>query len=511
MSRDVGSAFRRNLLFWLAGGLLFIILATANGAGYRYGASDQAFYIPVVIRALDPSAFPRDRTLIDAQGRLMLVDEILAAVMKGTGASLETVFFAAYLVSLALVWAAVVIIGRQVYRSAWLTIALGAALTLRHQIPRTSANSLEPYFHPRILAFGVCLLAIGAVLKRRPFLAIALVAVSAAIHITTALWFAIVIGVALVVTNPGLRRLAVPALVSIAIVLTWALVSGPLHTSLTTMDATWLNAVAGKDSLFATAWPAWAWVANLGLLAIVWLAHAYRSRHHASTREDAGLVWGATALVALFIAALPLVAARVAFPVQLQMPRVFWIVDVLATIYLLALAAPPRGTSGPPSGGPITHARMRLDMIAAVVLVVISISRGAYVMAIEHPERRLYPTAQADSPWEDAMRWLSQQPIDRHVLADPGHAWKYGTSVRVSAGRDVFLDDVKDAAVAIYSRDVAARVVERTAAIGDFDRLDAPHARELAARYELDYLVTTMPLDLPVAHRNAEFVVYALR
>ena len=56
------------------------------------------------------------------------------------------------------------------------------------------------------------------------------------------------------------------------------------------------------------------------------------------------------------------------------------------------------------------------------------------------------------------------------MLADPGHAWKYGTSVRVSAARDVFLEEVKDSALAIYSRDVASRVVERTAAIGDFAR-----------------------------------------
>ncbi len=29
------------------------------------------------------------------------------------------------------------------------------------------------------------------------------------------------------------------------------------------------------------------------------------------------------------------------------------------------------------------------------------------------------------------------------MLADPGHAFKYGTSVRVSAERDVFLEDVE--------------------------------------------------------------------
>src|SRR5688572_15936142 len=50
----------------IAGFPIFVLVATANGAGYRYGTSDQAFYIPSVVRALDPAAFPRDAALIDS-------------------------------------------------------------------------------------------------------------------------------------------------------------------------------------------------------------------------------------------------------------------------------------------------------------------------------------------------------------------------------------------------------------------------------------------------------------
>ena len=97
------------------------------------------------------------------------------------------------------------------------------------------------------------------------------------------------------------------------------------------------------------------------------------------------------------------------------------------------------------------------------------------------------------------------------MLADPGHAWKHGTSVRVSAGRDVFLEEVKDSALAIYSRDVARRVVERTQAVGDFTQLTPERARDLAAQYDLDYLVTTADLPLPIAYQNREFRVYELQ
>ncbi len=478
---------------WLAGSLLFILLATANAAGYRYGTSDQAFYIPVVIRALDPAAFPRDAALIDAQGRLMLADEILATVVRATGMPMDVLFFCAYLLSLALTWAALLLIGRSVYASPWLTVALLAAFTLRHRIPRTSANSFEPYFHPRMLAFALGALAVAAVLRRRAWLAIALVGVSAIVHITTAIWFSVLVGVAVAVLDRTLGRFVVTGAVLGAVAAAWAVTAGPLQGALTRMDDVWLRAVAGKDSLFASAWPAWAWAANLALLAILWWAHRRRQAQGVAREQDAALVWGATALVVLFLATLPLVVAAVALPVQLQIPRVFWLVDLVAMVYLIGVTRSERLARG-----------------LAVTLMAVSVARGAYVMLVEHSERALFGVHLVESPWENAMAWLRQQSGDAHVLADPGHAWKYGTSVRVSAQRDVWLEDVKDSAVAIYSRDVAVRYLERTAAIGDFAALTPDRAAALAARYDLDFLVTEATLALPLAYGNEQFRVYRI-
>ena len=53
------------------------------------------------------------------------------------------------------------------------------------------------------------------------------------------------------------------------------------------------------------------------------------------------------------------------------------------------------------------------------------------------------------------MNWLRAQPVNWHVLADPGHAWKYGSSVRVAARRDTLLESGKDSSMAMYDRDLA--------------------------------------------------------
>jgi hypothetical protein len=479
------------------GALLFLLLATANGAGYRYGTSDQAVYIPVIRRAIDAGLFPRDGSVIDAEGHLMLMDEVMATVVGATGMRLETAFLVGYILSMVLLWAAVGLIGARVYRRPWAVVALGAAVTLRHRIPRTSANSLEPYFNPRMLAFSLGALAVAAVLHRRDRVAIALIAVCAVIHITTALWFALLIGVALALLDPLWRRLGWLALAAAILVLAGSAISGPLEGTLTPMDAVWRQAVASKDSLFATEWPLWAWAANFASLALLWWAYTARTTRGDATPIDRALVWGATALVALFVVTLPLIAAGVALPVQFQISRVFWLVEFVAVVYVIgALADGPKRS-------------MAIAVTAA--LAAFSAGRGLYIMLVERPERPLFEVNLPQNDWEEAMRWLAAQPADSHVLADPGHAWKYGTSVRVSAERDVLIEEVKDSALAIYSRDVAGRVVDRINGVGNFAELSADRAREIAGRYDLDYLVTENDLPLDEVFRNDQFRIYSLR
>jgi hypothetical protein len=335
------------------------------------------------------------------------------------------------------------------------------------------------------------MVAVAMFLRRRHLLAVVLVAIAAPLHPTTALWFSVLLGTALFVVD---RRWRVPACVAVAlalIVLLWAMVAGPR------MDPLWIDALGGRDFIFPNEWPVWAWAANVGLLAALWFAHAVRRRRGTANEHDAALVWGATALVAVFLVTLPAVAAHVALAVQFQFSRVFWLVDLLLAIYGIAAI------------GERLQAR---DMTAlALVLAAVATSRGVYIMTREHAERRLFQASLAESPWVDAMRWLQHQPIDVHVLADPGHAFKYGVSVRVAAARDVLLEDDKDSAIALYSRAIAERVVERRRALQDFTSLTADQARTLAQHYDLDYLVTEAGLPLHEVYRNSQFRIYALK
>ena len=58
------------------------------------------------------------------------------------------------------------------------------------------------------------------------------------------------------------------------------------------MDALWIEALGGRDFIFANEWPLWAWMANLGLLVALWVgaAGARPARHWPRHRMRA-LAW----------------------------------------------------------------------------------------------------------------------------------------------------------------------------------------------------------------------------
>ena len=480
------------------GACAFCLVAILNCGGYRYGVGDQAFYIPAVIQHLNPDLFPRDRVILHAQDRFMLYDDAIAAFVRTSGVSVQAIFLAGYLVGLVLLFGAIVAIGRAMYET-WLGVAMLAALmTLRHRITQTGANSLESYFQPRMIAFALGAWAVAAYLRGRVVPALALVGVAFAIHPTTAMWFAIWMGAALFATERAWRA-PLGSLAALGVVLAgWSVTRGPLRGRLERMDPLWASALAGKDYIFPSELNASFWLVNLSYLIVALAVFSLRWRRGIAQPRETGLLAGGAALVVTFLVSWPLMAAGIALALQLQTSRVFWMLDFLAAIYLAWLFAEA------PSSLTVRRAAVALAIAAAV-------GRGAFVWGSEHAGNPIVRIGFPQDNWTDAMRWISTTPPGTYVLADPGHAWKYGSSVRVTGQRDVYLEEVKDLALALYSRDVAVEALRRIADVRDFDSFTPAQLQTLGMRYDLDYLVVDRDVALPVVYRNDQFRVYALR
>jgi len=483
----------------LVGAVAFVLVATANSGGYRFGVSDQAYYEPAVAKGVDATLFPRDSALLDVQSRFLGSVHLLAAIARMSGASLPSLFLAAYAATMAGLFAASVVLGRRLGLSWWAVTAFLLLLTLRHRIAKTGANSLEGYMHPRMMAFVCGVAASAAAVRARAWSAAVWTALAAFMHPTTGVWFALMLGVGTAAARPQWRRALVAGGIAAAAAAIWALTVGPLAGRLRIMDADWLGVLADKDYLFPTAWPAYTWLINLAYPAILWLVYQQRRTRGVAAAGEGVLVTGLIALVALFLISVPLTAARVAFAVQLQINRVFWLTDFFAMAYV-AWWLIDRAPSA------------RRQIVIVAVIGAVAVARGAYVLRVE-ADRTLVQASLPQTPWIETLSWLETQPRSWFVLADPGHAWKYGASVRVGAHRDTFLELGKDSSMAMYDRDVAMRVKARSAVLASFEELDGEGFRKLAAQFGVDVLVARRPsaLALPVLHQNADFVVYDLR
>jgi hypothetical protein len=474
----------------------FCLLALLNCGGYRYGIGDQAFYVPAVVQHLDSSLFPRDRALLHVQDQFMAYDDIAAAVVRTTGIPLPVLFAAAHFAAIVLVFGAAVAIGRVMFRSWWTVVMLAALLTLRHRITQTGANTLEAYFQPRMLACALGLWAIASYLGGRGSRAVVFIGAAFLIHPTTAVWFGIWVMTALAVSERKWRAPLIGLTLLAATALVWMVAFGPLRGHLARMDPQWASVLAGKDYIFPFDWTVLFWVVNLGYAAAIVTIFEIRRRQGIALRRETGLVAGALVLVCLFLISVPLMRAWIALALQLQTSRVFWMLDLLTTIYLSWLL-----TDG-------VSPKVQRGLVLAVIAI--SLSRGAYVTLVEPRGGHLVSVNLPNDNWTDAMRWVSHTAPDSHVLADPGHAWKYGTSVRVSGERDLYLEEVKDAALALYSREIAMRVLERIRDAQDFGAITPERARALTTKYNLNYLVLDHDIALPMVYRNSQFRIYLL-
>jgi hypothetical protein len=267
------------------------------------------------------------------------------------------------------------------------------------------------------------------------------------------------------------------------------------------MDSAWLAVLAEKSYLFPSGWPLSVWAVNLAYPVVLMLIYRQRVARGATVPGERGLVAGLLALVALLLISVPFSAARVALAVQLQIGRVFWLLDFAVGVYVAWWLMSGRAMQAP---------GRRAAILA--VLGLLSIARGTYVLAVE-TSRPLAQMSLPATPWTEAMTWIASRPTDVHVLADPAHAWKYGVGVRQAAARDTFLETVKDSAMAMYDREVAMRVAERSAALSRFDEMTTEDVRALDSRYGFDLFVVEdgRSFALPVLYRNARFVIYDLR
>jgi hypothetical protein len=280
----------------------------------------------------------------------------------------------------------------------------------------------------------------------------------------------------------------------------FALWRGPLAGHAAVMDAEWLEVIADRDYLFPLAWPIDVWVTNLVAVPIIVLCWRARARARITVAGETPVAVGALALAVIFFAWLPFSAAHVAIAVQMQVTRVFWLIEFLGTVYVVWAVAEGTG-----------EAHVKRAAIHTAVILALSAVRGVFSCFVEFPDRAIVSIDIPHADWRDAMAWARTTDPASGWLADPHHAARYGSTVRAAGHRDVLIDQLKDPAIAMYDRGVAMRLADRERALATLAWDTPDGARALARRYGLDYLVIDRELELPLVHRSGSLFIYRIR
>ena len=90
------------------------------------------------------------------------------------------------------------------------------------------------------------------------------------------------------------------------------------------------------------------------------------------------------------------------------------------------------------------------------------------------------------------------------------HAVHYGTSLRMAAARDAFVEGTKDAAIGMYDRTIAFRTRDRLRELGDFSALSVEQIQALGHRYGLGYFISEQHYSLPLAFEAGAIRVYRI-
>ena len=271
------------------------------------------------------------------------------------------------------------------YGQWWTSVALLAALSLRHAIARSGTNTLEGYFHTRQLAFALGMLAVCAFLRNQNAIVLLLMACAAALHPTTTLWFVMWLAPRHSWPSRGGAAGSSGRWRQHCRSSPMAFSRGRSSDDLTRMDPEWIAAIGEKDYLFPLQWPPYAWAINLGYRPghrtdLVAAASIGRASSHAKRH------WSSASASLLVI-----------FRVRAAVPVARW---------------PSRSSSNRPAcSGCWTSSRSSISrgcwrntsraarrwaaIAVAVTVAILATARGVYVMRVEFPDR---PLVQARIP-----------------------------------------------------------------------------------------------------------------
>lgn len=450
---------------------LLILFLLSVGAflihGYHPGVEDAEIYLPGVEKILHPELFPFNAEFFNSHAHLTLFPDLLAASVRVTHLSLDTILLSVEFGSVFLLLLACWQLSGECFTNRiprWCGVALVAAL-LTLPVAGTALYILDQYTNPRNLEAFAAVFAVTNTLRRKYILTGVWLAFAAAMHPLMSV-FALSYCVLLVcLKNP---RLPVAALAL------------PIELSFHRPSAAYEQAARYHPFHYILNWQWYEWLGILAPVALFWwFARVARSERQPTLELmcRALIIYDLVYFAGALIVSIP---ARFESLARLQPLR------SLHLLYILMIVI-----GGGLLGEYVLKTRIwRWAAVFVPLCVGMFIAQLALFPASPHIEWSLEATGNS---WARAFVWISRNtPVNAVFALDPEHMRIPGEDVhgfRAIAQRSMLADALKDSGAVTMFPSLAAEWFAQVQAQAGWKHFQSQDFRRLQQEYGVNWVV----------------------
>lgn len=434
--------------------------------GYHVGVEDQTIYLPAILRHLHPALFPHDSILFESQARNSIIDEAVAALVRGAHLPLDWSLFILHFISIFLVLLGGWRVARRCFATdsgVWGGLSLLTALMLI-PIAGTSQYIVDQYMHPRALATALILLPLADFLpagkgKRRPspYWFTGLCFVLAFLFQLQMAVFGLGLLIFLWIPWENWVRILEPVVLG--------LIPFPFfHQFFESTSPAWLEAARLHRQHYLLRWEWYEWLGIIAPVFILW----WWARI-AEAKGTSILAWLCRRL-ALYSALVLVIGSILVIPPAFERLTPFQPMRMFTFVYLYMLLL----------GGGLLGEFFLKKHAWRWIVVLLPLAAGMYLA-----ERALFPASpHLELPgrtpvndWVEAFLWVRDNtPNDAYFVLNPFYVRDAGEDAhgfRAWAWRSCLADWGKDGGVACLIPDVAPRWQREVHARDNWDRFDS--------------------------------------
>ncbi|MDP9160067.1 MAG: hypothetical protein M3O09_07540 [Acidobacteriota bacterium] len=469
--------------------LFFLSVAAFLIHGYHPGAEDAEIYIPGVLKLLNPRLFPYNAEFFGSHAHLTLFPNLIAASIRVTHLSLETVLllwqFASIFLLLLACW---LLIGKcfRERNARWAGVSLVAAL-LTLPVAGTALYILDQYTNPRNLVASAGIFAINAVLEKKYFQMVLWLAVAFAVH---PLMPVFVLSFCLLLIVMGSERSSSLQLAAIS----------PLGFLFDPPSPAYHEALNSHSYFLLLRWEWYEWLGIIAPIILLWGLSRLARGNKQWTLEllcRALVIYGSIYFIGALIVAIP---ARLEGLSRLQPLRSLYLLYVLLVLI-----------GGGLLGQYVLKTRVWKWLALFLPLCAgMCFAQRALFPASSHIE---WPGTAPRNQWAQAFLWIRDNtPVNAFFALDPFHMRIPGEDMhgfRVMAERSMLADAVKDSGAVSMFPPLAEKWLEQVQAQSDWKEFQIPDFQRLHARYGVDWVVLQQPgiSGLQCPYQNSAVVV----